>query len=253
MLKNRLITATVTATTTAAVALSLVTAPAHAATLSTPDEHGACKVTFTEPEKQFFRAIHDDTESIMRHEKARDQIIAIETVYPQLKTLEKTLGQKDKETLAALGMPAPLIEHYLENRATFANTKPTTNVTLEDIDVDSEMVNDSRIEGAPAPIFPGELDKQLLDDLFTAWAPTPSGKLNAKLEALSLARAQARNACQAGKPKTVAYPTLANFRSDKGPETTPNVGVIIGGVIATLLAIAGVIAALPLIGVKLPF
>lgn len=249
MLKNRLITATVTATTTAAVALSLVTAPAHAATLSTPDEQGACKVTFTEPEKRFLRAIHDDTESIMLHEKARDQIIAIETVYPRLKTLE----QKDKETLGTLGMPAPLIEHYLEKRATFAITKPTTNVTLEDIDVDSEMVNDSRFEGVPAPIFPVELDKQLLDELLTAWAPTPSGKLNAKLEALSLARVQASRACQAGKPKTVAYPTLSNFRSDKGPETTPNIGVIIGGVIAALLAIAGVIAALPLIGVKLPF
>ena len=39
---------------------------------------------------------------------------------------------------------------------------------------------------------------------------------------------------------------------DKAPEKAPNVAAIVGGVITAFLAIAGIVAALPMLGINLP-
>lgn len=46
-------------------------------------------------------------------------------------------------------------------------------------------------------------------------------------------------------------PSLSDM-PDKDGETTPNIAAIVGGVIAALLAIAGIAAALPMLGVHVP-
>lgn len=217
-----------TCTIATALVLTTVTAPAHAATVGPKNKDGNCTVTLTKKEKEFARQTFDLSKAIGEHERARDFAAAVEKVYP---------GGRD--------LPAKLTEMYKAAMKTQKETEPTTAVTLEGIDLDSLTISTTAAPEAN-PAFPVDgLPDNINAQLIEAWSDTPTGMLSMSTQLFDVARNAAAQTCAKGARAEVAYPTK--------PEAKPNVAAIVGGVIAALLVIAGIVAALPMLGITLPW
>lgn len=199
----------------AALAINVLGVEAGAATVDRQ-----CAVSLTREETAFVRMLFDESKLLQDHETARDFIAAVDAVYP-----------RGKE-----GMPAPLIDAYLAAQTTLSTTEATTDVTLEDIET-SKL----KAEAKPTkePMFPVEgLDAKLRAELTDAWLETPTGKHAKAQHEFDKANAKAVQMCASGKAGKVDFPKVK-------PE--PNIAAIVGGVIAAVLALVGIIAALPML------
>lgn len=179
-----------------------------------------CAVSLSREEAAYARMLFDESKLLQDHETARDFIAAVDAVYP-----------RGKE-----GMPAPLIDAYLAAQKTLSTTEATTDVTLEDIDT-SKL----KAEAKPTkePMFPVEgLDAKLRAKLTDAWLETPTGKHAKAQHEYDKANAKVAELCASGIAGKVEYPKTS-------PE--PSIAAIVGGVIAAVLVVVGIIAALPML------
>lgn len=219
-----------------AIALSTFAAPAHAATVAAKDKDGTCAVTLTAGEKQFISTLFDESKAIGEHEQARDFIAAVESVYPGV-IAENEKALKGEEADLTKVLPDQLTEKYASAQKTLKETEPTKERTLEDINTDSWRVGPDT-KPVELPFAVAKSDAKLYD----AWSTTPAGKVAVKQMQLSDADLAAAAACAKGTQADVEYPTAK-------PDLS--VPAIIGGVVAALLALLGLLA-LPQLGLKLP-
>lgn len=260
----------ITSAAACAIALGAVAAPAHAATVGEKDAGGTCAVTLTDMEKEFIMDTFDQAKQIGEHERARDFIAAVETVYPGVMAANESDLKGEAPDYSKV-LPADLVEPYTDAMRMLDETKPTTDTTLEDVDVDAWMVGPSTMPMAEAPFTEGT-------ELHEAWSATPSGMLFMNQQLIDVANAAAAASCTSGDAKELDFPTAPialdktkpgmdgmkpgdkdgmkpgdKGSSDKGDmKDTPNVAAIVGGVIAALLALAGIVAALPMLGINVP-
>ena len=231
---------------TCAIALGAVAAPANAAVIGAKDAEDNCNVTLNKAEKEFARDTFDQSKAIGEHERARDFAAAVETVYPGVMAANEAALTGEKADYSAI-LPAHLVTPYTQAQATLRTTEPTTKTTLEDIDVDSLTVGPATAPAEPNPFTPTMDDTEL----YEAWADTPSGELAMRQKLIDVAHAAAAASCAEGTAAELEFPT-APITLDKAPEKAPNVAAIVGGVIAAVLAIAGIVAVLPMLGINLP-
>lgn len=258
----------ITSAAACAIALGTVAAPAHAATVGEKDADGNCAVTLTDMEKEFIMDTFDESKQIGEHERARDVVAAVETVYPGVMAANESDLKGEAPDYSTI-LPADLIKPYTEALRTLDETEPTTATTLEDVDTDAWTVGPSTAPMAEAPFTEGT-------ELYEAWSATPSGMLSMNQQLIDVANASAAASCAKGDAKDMAYPTgpIALDKTkpgmdkdkpgkdgmepgDKGSsdmdgKDSPNVAAIVGGVIAALLALAGIAAALPMLGIHVP-
>ena len=214
----------VTCAAATAIALGTIAAPANAATVNVKGEDGMCTVKLSLAEQRFVVSWFEASKAIGVHEQARDFVAAVDAAYPD-----------------ATKRPAKLAEKYAEAQKTVKETKPTKERTLEGIAPATRHVNPETkpAERAEVPFGVEKSDAAL----YKAWGVTPAGKVAEKQAMLDDADSAAAAACAKGARASVAYPTA---------EPELNVAAIVGGVVAAVLAIIGLIAALPKLGVKLP-
>ena len=258
----------ITSAAACAIALGTVAAPAHAATVGEKDADGNCAVTLTDMEKEFIMDTFDESKQIGEHERARDVAAAVETVYPGVMAANESDLKGEAPDYSTI-LPADLVKPYTEALRTLDETEPTTATTLEDVDTDAWKVGPSTAPMAEAPFTEGT-------ELYEAWSATPSGMLSMNQQLIDVANASAAASCAKGDAKDMAYPTgpIALDKTkpgmdkdkpgkdgmepgDKGSsdmdgKDSPNVAAIVGGVIAALLALAGIAAALPMLGIHVP-
>ena len=258
----------ITSAAACAIALGAVAAPAHAATVGEKDADGNCAVTLTDMEKEFIMDTFDESKQIGEHERARDVVAAVETVYPGVMAANESDLKGEAPDYSTI-LPADLVKPYTEALRTLDETEPTTATTLEDVDTDAWTVGPSTAPMAEAPFTAGT-------ELYEAWSATPSGMLSMNQQLIDVANASAAASCAKGDAKDMAYPTgpIALDKTkpgmdkdkpgkdgmepgDKGSsdmdgKDSPNVAAIVGGVIAALLALAGIAAALPMLGIHVP-
>ena len=258
----------ITSAAACAIALGAVAAPAHAATVGEKDADGNCAVTLTDMEKEFIMDTFDESKQIGEHERARDVVAAVETVYPGVMAANESDLKGEAPDYSTI-LPADLVKPYTEALRTLDETEPTTATTLEDVDTDAWKVGPSTAPMAEAPFTEGT-------ELYEAWSATPSGMLSMNQQLIDVANASAAASCAKGDAKDMAYPTgpIALDKTkpgmdkdkpgkdgmepgDKGSsdmdgKDSPNVAAIVGGVIAALLALAGIAAALPMLGIHVP-
>ena len=255
----------ITSAAACAIALGAVAAPAHAATVGEKDADGNCAVTLTDMEKEFIMDTFDESKQIGEHERARDFIAAVETVYPGVMSANESDLKGEAPDYSKV-LPADLVEPYTDAMRMLDETEPTTDTTLEDVDVDAWMVGPSTMPMAEAPFTEGS-------ELYEAWSATPSGMLFMNQQLIDVANAAAAASCTSGDAMELDFPTAPialdktkpgkgdkdgmkpgdKGSSDKGDmKDTPNVAAIVGGVIAALLALAGIVAALPILGINVP-
>ena len=258
----------ITSAAACAIALGAVAAPAHAATVGEKDADGNCAVTLTDMEKEFITDTLDESKQIGEHERARDVAAAVETVYPGVMAANESDLKGEAPDYSTI-LPADLIKPYTEALRTLDETEPTTATTLEDVDTDAWKVGPSTAPMAEAPFTEGT-------ELYEAWSATPSGMLSMNQQLIDVANASAAASCAKGDAKDMAYPTgpIALDKTkpgmdkdkpgkdgmepgDKGSsdmdgKDSPNVAAIVGGVSAALLALAGIAAALPMLGIHVP-
>lgn len=252
----------ITSAAACAIALGAVAAPAHAATVGEKDADGNCAVTLTDAEKEFIMDTFDAAKQIGEHERARDFIAAVETVYPGAMAANESDLKGEAPDYSKI-LPADLVKPYTEALRTLDETEPTTATTLEDVDTDAWKVGPSTAPMAEAPFAEGT-------KLYEAWSATPSGMLSMNQQLIDVANASAAASCANGDAKDMDYPTAPialdktkpskdgmkpgdKGSSDKGDmKDAPNVAAIVGGVIAALLALAGIAAALPMLGINVP-
>ena len=258
----------ITSAAACAIALGTVAAPAHAATVGEKDADGNCAVTLTDMEKEFIMDTFDESKQIGEHERARDVVAAVETVYPGVMAANESDLKGEAPDYSTI-LPADLVKPYTEALRTLDETEPTTATTLEDVDTDAWKVGPSTAPMAEAPFTAGT-------ELYEAWSATPSGMLSMNQQLIDVANASAAASCAKGDAKDMAYPTgpIALDKTkpgmdkdkpgkdgmepgDKGSsdmdgKDSPNVAAIVGGVIAALLALAGIAAALPMLGIHVP-
>lgn len=253
----------ITSAAACAIALGVVAAPAHAATVGEKDSDGNCAVTLTDMEKEFIMDTFDQAKQIGEHERARDFIAAVETVYPGVMAANESDLKGEAPDYSKI-LPADLVKPYTDAMRMLAETEPTTDTTLEDVDVDAWMVGPSTMPMAEAPFTEGT-------ELYEAWSATPSGMLFMNQQLIDVANAAAAASCTSGDAMELDFPTAPialdktkpgnkdgmkpgdKGSSDKGDmKDTPNVAAIVGGVIAALLALAGIVAALPILGINVP-
>ena len=248
----------ITSAAACAIALGTVAAPAHAATVGEKDADGNCAVTLTDMEKEFIMDTFDESKQIGEHERARDFVAAVETVYPGVMAANESALKGEAPDYSKI-LPAELVKPYTDALRMLDETEPTTATTLEDVDVDAWMVGPSTTPMAEAPFTEGSA-------LYEAWSATPSGLLFMNQQLIDVANAAAAASCTSGDAKDMDYPTDKTKpgdkdgmkpgdkgSSDKGDmKDTPNVAAIVGGVIAALLALAGIVAALPMLGINVP-
>ena len=230
-----------------AIALGAVAAPAHAATVGEKDAGGNCAVTLTDMEKEFIMDTFDAAKQIGAHERARDFIAAVETVYPGVMAANESALKGEAPDYSKI-LPAELVKPYTDALRMLDETEPTTATTLEDVNVDAWMVGPSTTPMAEAPFTEGT-------ELYEAWSATPSGMLFMNQQLIDEANAAAATSCASGDVKELDFPTapIALDKTKPGDmKDTPNVAAIVGGVIAALLALAGIAAALPMLGINLP-
>ena len=258
----------ITSAAACAIALGAVAAPAHAATVGEKDADGNCAVTLTDMEKEFITDTLDESKQIGEYERARDFVAAVETAYPGVMAANESDLKGEAPDYSTI-LPADLIKPYTEALRTLDETEPTTATTLEDVDTDAWKVGPSTAPMAEAPFTEGT-------ELYEAWSATPSGMLSMNQQLIDVANASAAASCAKGDAKDMAYPTgpIALDKTkpgmdkdkpgkdgmepgDKGSsdmdgKDSPNVAAIVGGVSAALLALAGIAAALPMLGIHVP-
>ena len=243
----------ITSAAACAIALGTIAAPAHAATVGEKDADGNCAVTLTDMEKEFIMDTFDQAKQIGEHERARDFIAAVETVYPGVMAANESDLKGEAPDYSKI-LPADLVKPYTEALRTLDETEPTTATTLEDVDVDAWMVGPSTTPMAEAAFTEGT-------ELYEAWSATPSGMLSVNQQLIDVANAAAAASCTSGDAKDMDYPTAPLDKTKPGDKDgmkpgdmkdTPNVAAIVGGVIAALLALAGIAAALPMLGINVP-
>lgn len=253
----------ITSAAACAIALGTVAAPAHAATVGEKDADGNCTVTLTDAEKEFIMGTFDESKKIGEHERARDFAAAVETVYPGVMAANESDLKGEAPDYSKI-LPADLVKPYTDAMQMLDETEPTTDTTLEDVDVDAWMVGPSTMPMAEAPFTEGS-------ELYEAWSATPSGMLFMNQQLIDVANAAAAASCTSGDVKELDFPTAPialdktkpgdkdgmkpgdKGSSDKGDmKDTPNVAAIVGGVVAALLALAGIVAALPMLGINVP-
>ena len=255
----------ITSAAACAIALGTVAAPAHAAIVGKKDADGNCAVTLTDMEKEFIMDTFDQAKQIGEHERARDFIAAVETVYPGVMAANESDLKGEAPDYSKI-LPAELVEPYTDAMRMLDETELTTATTLEDVDVDAWMVGPSTMPMAEAPFTEGS-------ELYEAWSATPSGMLFMNQQLIDVANAAAAASCTSGDAMELDFPTAPialdktkpgkdgmdgmkpgdKGSSDKGDmKDTPNVAAIVGGVIAALLALAGIVAALPMLGINVP-
>lgn len=252
----------ITSAAACAIALGAVAAPAQAATVSEKDARGTCAVTLTDMEKGFIMDTFDQAKQIGEHERARDFIAAVETVYPGVMAANESDLKGEAPDYSKI-LPADLVKPYTDAMRMLDETEPTTDTTLEDVDVDAWMVGPSTMPMAEAPFTEGT-------ELYEAWSATPSGMLFMNQQLIDVANAAAAASCTSGDAMELDFPTAPisldktkpgkdgmkpgdKGSSDKGDmKDTPNVAAIVGGVIAAVLALAGIVAALPMLGINVP-
>ena len=209
--------------------------PANAATVAAKDKDGVCAVKLAPAEKRFIESWFDDFKAIGDYEQARDLIAAIEQVYPGV-VAENEKALKGEKAEFGKVLPEGLVAKYADAQKTMKESEPTVNRTLEAIDTNSWRVGpDTKRTETPLTAKDG--------DVYKAWTETPSGKVAAKRMLIDDADATAAETCTKGMRADVKYPTA---------KADVNVPAIVGGVIATLLVIAGLVFALPHFGIKLP-
>ena len=237
----------ITSAAACAIALGAVAAPAHAATVGEKDAGGNCAVSLTDMEKEFIMDTFDQAKQIGAHERARDFIAAVETVYPGVMAANESALKGEAPDYSKI-LPAELVKPYTDALRMLDETEPTTATTLEDVNVDAWMVGPSTTPMAEAPFTEGT-------ELYEAWSATPSGMLFMNQQLIDEANAAAATSCASGDVKELDFPTapIALDKTKPGDmKDTPNVAAIVGGVIAALLALAGIAAALPMLGINLP-
>lgn len=258
----------ITSATACAIALGAVAAPAQAATVGEKDADGNCAVTLTDMEKEFITDTFDESKQIGEHERARDVAATVETVYPGVMAANESDLKGEAPDYSTI-LPANLIKPYTEALRALDETEPTTATTLEDVDTDAWKVGPSTAPMAEAPFTEGT-------ELYEAWSATPSGMLFMNQQLIDVANAAAAASCAKGDAKEMDYPTAPialdktkpgkdkdkpgkdgmepgdKGSSDMDGKDSPNVAAIVGGVIAALLALAGVAAALPMLGIHVP-
>lgn len=253
----------ITSAAACAIALGTVAAPAHAATVGEKDADGNCTVTLTDAEKEFIMGTFDESKKIGEHERARDFAAAVETVYPGVMAANESDLKGEAPDYSTI-LPADLVKPYTEALRALDETEPTTATTLEDVDTDAWKVGPSTAPMAEAPFTEGT-------ELYEAWSATPSGMLSMNQQLIDVANASAAASCTSGDAMELDFPTAPialdktkpgnkdgmkpgdKGSSDKGDmKDTPNVAAIVGGVIAALLALAGIVAALPILGINVP-
>ena len=261
----------ITSAAACAIALGTVAAPAHAATVGETDADGNCAVTLTDMEKEFIMDTFDESKQIGEHERARDVVAAVETVYPGVMAANESDLKGEAPDYSTI-LPADLVKPYTEALRTLDETEPTTATTLEDVDTDAWTVGPSTAPMAEAPFTAGT-------ELYEAWSATPSGMLSMNQQLIDVANASAATSCAKGDAKEMDYPTgpialdktkpgkdkpgkegmdkdkpgdMGSSDKDKDGKDSPNVAAIVGGVIAALLALAGIAAALPMLGIHVP-
>ncbi|MCG7296021.1 hypothetical protein MHJ86_03955 [Corynebacterium afermentans] len=255
----------ITSAAACAIALGTVAAPAHAATVGEKDADGNCAVTLTDMEKEFIMDTFDESKQIGEYERARDFVAAVETAYPGVMAANESDLKGEAPDYSTI-LPADLVKPYTDAMRMLDETEPTTDTTLEDVDVDAWMVGPSTKPMAEAPFTEGS-------ELYEAWSATPSGMLFMNQQLIDVANAAAAASCTSGDAMEMDFPTAPialdktkpgkgdkdgmkpgdKGSSDKGDtKDTPNVAAIVGGVIAALLALAGIVAALPMLGINVP-
>lgn len=229
-------TRTVTFVAASALLLgSIGAAPAHAATVAAKDNDGMCAVKLTSAEKRFIESWFDESKAIGDYEQARDLIAAVESTFPGV-VAENEKALKGEKAEFGKVLPEGLVAKYVDAQKTMKESEPTVARTLEGIDVDAWRVGpDTKRVEMPLTAKDGKV--------FEAWTATPSGKVAAKHMLIDDADAAAAKACTTGRQADVQYPTA---------KADVNVPAIVGGVIAALLVIAGLVFALPHFGVALP-
>ena len=262
--------------TAVAVGLTTIASPAHAATLGERTTANECRVTLTADEQRFARQLFDDRAKFGEHERGRDEIAAIEKVFPAAKPVGDrlfaagkpkagtvwTIAAADRAGLEKAGLGASLIDAYANahlDQLWHQPIKNPTDVTKEDIDLanwkvkaDSSGANQSARIATVFPVKdPSTVDKETLAKLTDAWVATPTGEYSKRENAFNSAQKQAAQACALGTSKVVAFP------EQQGDLTGPGLGVgsvssegsrfdvIAGAVITIVVAIAGLIAAVP--------
>lgn len=232
-----------------------------------------CRVTFTQDELAFGRQLFNDDANLGEHERGRDEITAIEQVFPATKPVGKRLfaagGPKpdtdftsaapDRAALEQAGLSASLISVYVNAHLDTEWHKPVRTASKQDIDLANWKVTaDARGANQSARIVtqfpvpdPTSVDAKTLAKLTDAWIATPTGEHSKHTDAFNSAQKQAAQACALGTSNVVAYP------EQRGAATGPGVDVaslssegsrfdlIAGAVISIVVAIAGLIAAVP--------
>lgn len=209
--------------------------PANAATVAAKDKDGVCVVKLAPAEKRFIQSWFDDFKAIGDYEQARDLIAAIEQVHPGV-VAENEKALKGEKAEFGKVLPEGLVAKYADAQKTMKESEPTVNRTMEAIDTDSWRVGpDTKRTETPLTAKDG--------DVYKAWTETPSGKVAAKRMLIDDADATAAETCTKGMQADVKYPTA---------KADVNVPAIVGGVIAALLVMAGLVFALPHFGITLP-
>ncbi|WP_288751170.1 hypothetical protein [uncultured Corynebacterium sp.] len=210
--------------------------PANAATVAAKDKDGVCVVKLAPAEKRFIQSWFDDFKAIGDYEQARDLIAAIEQVHPGV-VAENEKALKGEKAEFGKVLPEGLVAKYADAQKTMKESEPTVNRTLEAIDTDSWRVGPEDTKRTETPLTAKD------GDVYKAWTETPSGKVAAKRMLIDDADATAAETCTKGMQADVKYPTA---------KADVNVPAIVGGVIAALLVMAGLVFALPHFGITLP-
>lgn len=261
--------------TACAVSLSTIASPAHAATLGARNAANECRVTFTKDEQTFARQLFHDSKKYGEYERGRDEIAAIEKVFPDAKPVGERLfaagvpkpnsdwaiAEADRVALEKAGLGASLINVYTRAHLDMKWHQPVTDVTKEDIYLANWKVTaDARGAQQSARIVtqfpvpdPSTVNKETLAKLTKAWLATPTGEHSKRNDAFNSAENQAAQACALGTSKVVAYPeqqgNLTGPGLDFGLGSLSSEGnrfdIIVGAVITIVVAIIGLIAAVP--------
>ena len=253
--------AAATTAATVALALAMTAAPAHAAELGNIDDNKQCAVTFTAAEKNFLRTLFHDSKKIGDFERARDQVAAVDAVFPGAK------NTADRDALAKLGLPAPLIDAHVKALTTTKTAKPTTATSKDDIDTENFKVAADATGADSFPsydtVFPLSsttgISKELHTKLTAAWVGTQTGDVTKRSNDYATSLRLAQQACALETSKVIAFPEqqlpapsvdLSSMSSQSGES---NFDLIIGGIITVVVALIGLVAALPQLGINLPF
>lgn len=220
MSRSRL--ALVTACATAFTAIA-VAAPAGAATLGDRTTANECRVTFTQDELTFARQLFDDAANFGEHERGRDEIAAIEQVFPAAKPVGERLfaagvpkpntdfkiAPADRAALEQAGLSTSLISVYVNAHLDTEWHKPVRTATKQDVDLANWKVTaDARGANQSARIVtqfpvpdPSSVDSMTLAKLTDAWIATPTGEHSKRTDAFNSAQKQAAQACALGTSK----------------------------------------------------